>query len=347
MGDLDPHTLDVYVDLETKPARKVQPWWPDVPPELPFYEAWLETGASKQGRPTVRSPEEIKVGRRKPENAEAYRKEQLEADRRAQAAWDLGARDRYEALVNARDEKVETLRLETALDPFLGGTIGCIGFALGESGAPRVITPDNDPSLPEEPAEGERRQDREAIVQARMRLRRLEEYRLLKRLSQGIQRASAHGLPEGQSRVVRLIAWHGFGFDFMFLAKRAAYRARTPREHSDAAIPADVDDRGLDRDLVYLASLVWHDAPWRSNKLIDPRRVWASGDRWTKGRLVDVARFFGVELEEELVEMDHAGIPRLLNGTPGERALAYRLCMDDVRMLQGVHGAMLDLGVSS
>ncbi len=347
MAQLDEYYLDVYFDLETVPAKAADPSWPKYPPEIPFYEQWLEDAAD---RPHVRAPEEVKVGRRGPEKAAEHRAAEVARDEEALREWESGARDRYNALQEARKAELEELRAASALDPFLGGQVAVIALAIGEEGKVRTITPQNDPAYTPPPEAGAAVQERPEVIQHRLWLSRHREYRLLKRFSQGIQALARKGKADGEKpREVRLIAWNGFRFDFKVLALRAAARAHLgelpPGE--SPALKIDLDERGFDADLLWLVARTWHGVPWRSKGLVDPRELWAFEEsaRFVRGRLPWVAKFFGVELDEELLALDHAAFPAMLEGTLEERELVARACADDVRLLQATHSRMIDLGV--
>lgn len=339
---------DLYIDVESIASLVApEPWWPGFPPELPYYELWLESGAD---RPKVRDPSEIKTGNRKPENAAAYIEQQIEQDREAQRAWDLNSTTRYDALIAERQADVDRLWGKSTLDGFLGGQIGCIGVALGESGRIKLLEPDSDPLLPPDPPEAVGRSPEQ--VASRLWLSRNREYRMIKRLGQLMQHVSTHGCEKGQQRRLRLIAWNGFGFDFQMLALRAAANAQPLLGDGE---PEGLRDQlsadGFDPDVLFVCQHAWHGVPWRSQgTLADPRIAWSFGDspRFVRGKLPNVARFFGFQYgpeDESLLAVDHEQIPTLLTGTPDDRALAHRVCALDVKLLQHVHSRMLDLGI--
>ena len=344
---LDPHYLDVYLDVETRPAPKVAPWWPKQPAEIPFYELWLDEA---KDRPVVRKPEEVKAGNRKDKKRDEFIAAAIAEDEAKVAEWERTARTRYDTLIAERDAALEKMRAESALSPFMGGEVACIGLAIGEEGKVQLIHPDNDPANPPRKDPNGAVVERPEIVQHRLWLFRHREYRMLKRLSRGIQANASHGLEPQRSRHVRIIAWNGYRFDFQFLALRAAALAQVPSTSGEpVALKDDLDERGYDRDLLYLCAILWHTVSWKTEKtLVDPRVLWSFGEntRYRPGRLPDVARFFGVELNEEILAMDHSDFPRILEkGRPEEREQVYAACADDVRMLQGVHSKMIDLGV--
>lgn len=319
---------DVYIDIETRAAPELQPWAQEEPPLS--WEYWLE--AMEAQAPTVRERGAVKAGNRKGETRERYIAEQIAADEQRLREWRRGLRAQYEAELEERARRLEEQRANTALDAFAGGQIGMIGVAVGERPV-QVIRSGNDPARTED-----------ASTRQIAWLRQHREYRLIKRLSLGLQTVRERG-------PMRLVAWNGYHFDFGFLARRAAHLAR-PDQGREALTGELVD--GLDRDLIWLVGLCWHDVPWRAEsqrQLHDPREVWALGQpsRFARGRLPAVARYLGWRPDEraaELLQISHEQIPSLLeSGTEEDEALVAELCTLDVCMLRYVHETMLLLGI--
>lgn len=111
-----------------------------------------------------------------------------------------------------------------------------------------------------------------------------------------------------------IVTWNGASFDLPFLARRA-----------------------LRHGVWSLARRVHRSKPWDDHDLY---QAWCCGERMARGRLVDVARYLGIEGLDSVSGADVAGL--ILQ--PGGLDMIALHCASDVAVLREVHRHMVRAG---
>jgi DNA polymerase elongation subunit (family B) len=125
---------------------------------------------------------------------------------------------------------------------------------------------------------------------------------LLEQLERGLQRYPEHVM----------VTWGGAHYDWPFLAKRAVRHG-----------------------LYSLARRCYVEKPWGNRRHVDLFRVWQGPDNRAIGRLVDVARYLGVELDPA-DEISGAQVTETWHGADGPQRVA-RHAIADVRALVEIY----------
>lgn len=167
--------------------------------------------------------------------------------------------------------QVQELRERSGLEPLLGGIVLCVGIAV-DDGPVKVLVGGGDETA---------------------------ELALLTQLERGLVR-----YPEQP-----LVAWHGSGFDFPFLARRA-----------------------LRHGLHTLSRRCYVAKPWGDPAHVDPHRAWQGGDPRAIGRLKEVAQWLGIPVDTDLDGSEVAAAY-----ARGELARIVEHCRDDVSVLRQVY----------